>query len=90
MTLPANRLPNILRRMRRARNAKAGIVTCPASRDVAWMARVLRTQWAYDMLTRDRQHWAASLAATVEALWKARARILKLEAQLARAKRTAR
>lgn len=58
--------------MNRARQA-ATVVTCAASRHVAIMAEALAKGRPYPMLQEEPEHCAGSLAATVGALWRARA-----------------
>lgn len=68
---PANKLPNIRRRVNRARD-KAG-VTCPASRHVHMMADCLSMGLRrYPMLQEEPEHCAESIYAVLEALWKLR------------------
>jgi hypothetical protein len=86
MTHPSWKLVNLRRRVNRARNFPVN--TCPASRHVQIMADCLsgRTR-AYPMLTEEPEHCAGSLYATVEALYRARTKIAKLEAALGRKRR---
>lgn len=65
-----------INRMRRARRFPEG--TCPASRHVAMMAEAMANGRQYQMLHEDPMECAISLAATVEALWKARAALTKM------------
>lgn len=75
--LPANRLPNLLRRVERARRFPHN--TCPASRHVYLMARAMLTRHGYPMLTEEPEHCAGSLLSVLESLWKARTRAIKLK-----------
>lgn len=56
--------------------------TCPASRHAAMIAEGLAGE-GYAMLSEEPQHCATTIAAVVESLWKARARVAELEALLA-------
>ena len=60
----------VVREMNKARNFPTG--TCPASRHSAMMAEALAKSGRYQMLTEEPRHCAASIAATVKALWQAR------------------
>lgn len=60
----------VVREMNKARNFPTG--TCPASRHSAMMAEALTFNGSYAMLTEEPRHCAASIAATVKALWQAR------------------
>jgi hypothetical protein len=66
-------------RMDAARDFPA--VTCAASRHAQHIAEALLSGRSYPMLTEDPQHCGESIAATVAALWEARARIAELEAE---------
>lgn len=76
-TLPANRLPNLRRRVNRARNFPHN--TCPASRHLHMIADALAAGKPYPMLTEDPQHCAGTMYAVLEELWKARTKLAKLE-----------
>ncbi len=55
--------------------------TCPASRHAAMIAEGLAGE-GYAMLSEEPQHCATTIAAVVESLWKARARVAELEAEV--------
>lgn len=63
--------------MNAARNFPDG--TCHASRHVAMMAETLAKGKKYHMLDSDREHCAGSMAVTVTALWRYRAKLAKAE-----------
>jgi hypothetical protein len=77
---PANRWPNLKRRVNRARNFPVN--TCPASRHVQLAAECLMKHKSYPMLQEAPEHMAGSLMSVVESLFKARTRIKELEARL--------
>ena len=77
MTHPASRIPNIRRRVRRARNFPVN--TCGASRHVHIMADALSSGRGYPMLTEEPDHCAVSLYSVLESLWKARTELAKLK-----------
>lgn len=52
--------------------------TCPASRHVARMAKALDKGEPYPMLQEEPEHCAESMAATVQALWQARQKLIDL------------
>lgn len=74
---PANRIENLRRRVKRARNFPDN--TCPASRHVQLMAENLLRYGEYSMLQEEPEHCAASMLAIVEALYKARTQLAKLD-----------
>ena len=80
MTHPANRLPNLRRRVNRARNFPVN--TCPASRHLHLIADALASGRPYPMLTEEPEHCANSMLAVLESLFKARTRLLKIEGHL--------
>lgn len=71
---------------RRARKAAGAtletIVTCPASRHVEQMAADLSAGETYPMFTDDPLHCAASMYSVLESLWRARAKIKLLTANV--------
>jgi hypothetical protein len=69
---PANKLPNLRRRVARARELGQ---TCPASRHLHQIAEALAVGRPYPMLADEPQHCAGTMLAVLEALWKARARL---------------
>lgn len=69
-------MDNPIRRMNRHRNFPKG--TCPASRHTAMIATELHRRGKYHMIDFDPDHVATSLAATVTALWQARAQLHRL------------
>lgn len=71
MTPAPDRLPNLRRRVNRARRFEA---TCPASRHLHQIAEALASGKPYPMLIEHPQHCAASMLGVLEALWKLRAR----------------
>jgi hypothetical protein len=76
--LPDNRLQNLRRRVNRARNFPVN--TCPASRHLHMIAEALASGGPYPMLAEEPEHCAQTMFAVLEALWKARTRLAKLEA----------
>ena len=73
---PANKIPNLKRRVDRARNFG---VTCPASRHLHQVAETMlrnRTQ-LWPMI--DAEHVAGSMLSVLESLWKARAELARLK-----------
>ena len=68
--LTANALPNLRRRVARARHGLRN--TSPAARHVHEIAEALAAGKAYPMLEEDPQHCAASMLAVLESLWKER------------------
>jgi hypothetical protein len=74
---PANKLPNLRRRVNRARRFPTN--TCPASRHLHAMADALAGRGDYPMLRDEPEHCAGSIYAVLEALWKARTRLAQLE-----------
>lgn len=76
--LTANKLPNLRRRVNRARHFPDN--TCPASRCLHMIAEHLAAGKAYPMLQEDPEHCAGTMLAVLEALWKARTRLAKLTA----------
>lgn len=79
---PANKLENVRRRVSRARDEN----TCPASRHLHLMAERLAKGEPYPMLADEPQHCAGTMLSVLESLWKARARLAKLEAERDNAK----
>ncbi len=76
MTLPANRLSNVRRRVMRARIAAP--YTDPASRHLHMMANCLSTgNRQYPMLQEEPEYCAGTLYAVLENLWKDRAALAK-------------
>jgi hypothetical protein len=74
--LPANKLPNLRRRVSRARRFPDN--TCPASRHLHLMAESLlrgQTHWFTD--PNEREHVAGTLLSVLESLWKARTALAK-------------
>lgn len=80
--LPASRVPNLLRRVERARRFPDN--TCPASRHVHMMAKGLLTKRGYGMLRdpHESEHCAVSLLSVLESLWKARTRAVEQQEAL--------
>lgn len=74
---PANKLANLRRRVNRARRFPDN--TCPASRHLHTMADALSMRGDYPMLREEPEHCAGAMYAVLEALWKARTRLAKLE-----------
>lgn len=68
--LPANRLPNLRRRVNRARRFPKN--TCPASRHLHLIAEGLLRKRGYPMLQDEPEHCAGSMLAVLESLWKLR------------------
>lgn len=78
MTHPANKLPNLRRRVMRARRATPW--TDPCSRHLHTMADALSMgRKVYPMLEEEPEHCAVSIYFVLEDLWKARAKIARLE-----------
>jgi hypothetical protein len=75
VTLPANRLPNLRRRVNRARKFPDN--TCPASRHLHLMAEQLAAGKPYTMLHDEPQHCAATMLSVLESLWKARTKLAR-------------
>lgn len=75
--LPCNRLPNIRRRVNRARRFPNN--TCPASRHLHMIADAIASGRPYPMLQEDPEHCALTMYAVLESLWKCRTRIAKME-----------
>lgn len=65
---------------------KAPLVTCPASRHVHLMADALRKRGKYHMFDEEPLHCSEGLYVTIYALWKARHRVIELEAEVERLK----
>jgi hypothetical protein len=77
---PANELPNLKRRVNRARRNQGGVcVTCPASRHVHMIADQMLRGGGLEINWEDAECCAGSLLSVLESLWKARARIAELE-----------
>ena len=74
--LPANKLPNMRRRVQRARNFPTN--TCPASRHLHLVADALAAKRPYPMLQEDPQHCAGTMYSVLESLWKARTALATL------------
>jgi hypothetical protein len=79
VTHPANKLPNIRRRVNRARRFPFN--TCGASRHVHMMADAIASGRGYPMLAEEPEHCAVSLYAVLEALWKARTELARLRGE---------
>lgn len=76
MSLPANRIENLKRRARRARNFPDN--TCPASRHVHLIADQLMQKRRCNVEECwDAEHIASSLYSVLESLWKARTKLAK-------------
>lgn len=75
--IPGNRLPNLRRRVERARNFPVN--TCPSSRHVHMIAECLAKGGVYHQLTEEPEHCAASMLSVLESLWKARTRLQKMD-----------
>lgn len=73
MTIPANRLPNIRRRVARARQFPKN--TCPASRHLHMIADALASGKPYPMLQEEPEHCALTMYSVLESLWKARTKL---------------
>jgi hypothetical protein len=82
-TLPANRLPNLRRRVNRARNFPTN--TCPASRHLHMIADAIASGRPYhgcewEQWDKEDREWiAGSLYSVLEGLWKARTKLAALE-----------
>ncbi len=80
MTLPANRIANVRRRVNRARKFPDN--TCPASRHLHriadYLARPKRTHALESVW--DAEHMAGTMYSVLESLWKARTRLAKRKA----------
>ncbi len=76
--LPANKLPNLRRRVNRARTSE---VTCPASRHVHDMAEQLLSLGRPTMIGFEPEDCAASMLAVLESLWKLRAELKRLKGE---------
>lgn len=74
--LPANKLPNMRRRVSRTRRFMEN--TCPASRHLHQMAEALAVRRPYPMLQDEPDHCAASMLAVLESLWKTRTAVAAL------------
>jgi len=68
-------LRKLRRRVDRARNFPTN--TCPASRHLHMMAEGL-IRGGYPMLQEEPEHCAISILSTLEALWKARTKLIKV------------
>lgn len=78
--LPCWRIKNMRRRVERARNHPG--VTCPCSRHVHLIADGVSGSGAKqyaELIASEPEHYAQSLYAVIESLWKARRRIRDLE-----------
>ena len=75
---PSNRLPNLKRRVERARNFPTN--TCPASRHLHIMAKQLAAGRPYPMLQEEPEHCAGTMLSVLESLWKARTELARLKA----------
>lgn len=75
---PANKLPNLRRRVNRARRFPDN--TCPASRHLHLMAEALATDRTYLMLQEEPVHCASTMLSVLESLWKARTELARLRA----------
>lgn len=81
MTLPANKLVNLRRRVDRARRFPTN--TCAASRHVHLMADCLSMgKRRYPMIDEEPEYIAGALYSVVESLWKARTEIERLKRKL--------
>lgn len=76
--LPCNELPNVRRRVNRARNFPTN--TCPASRHLHIMAERLASGKKYHMFDEEPEHCAGTMLAVLESLWKARTELARLKA----------
>ena len=77
MTLPANKIVNLRRRVDRAR--RFPVNTCPASRAlVVWAEAILKTG-NFDPVEGDAEHVAIDMLAVVESLWKLRTELARLK-----------
>ncbi|GEM_PF-2611940 len=83
---PANKLCNLRRRVDRAAKPH---VTCPASRHVDMMADALSKGEQWWSIHETPEYGARAMWSVVESLWKARARIHKLEAKIVRLEKKA-
>ena len=72
-------LRNTRRRVNRARNFPEN--TCAASRHLHLMANQLAAGKPYPMLADEPQHCAETMLAVLEALWKSRTKLQKLDDQ---------
>ena len=72
---PANKLPNLRRRVNRARKFPDN--TCGASRHLHIIAEALATGRPYPMLAEDPEHCAGTMLSVLESLWKARTKLAK-------------
>lgn len=80
---PANKLPNLRRRVMRARIAAP--YTDPCSRHLHMMADALSMgSGAYPMLQEEPEHCAVSIYFVLEMLWKTRAELARLKGAAAR------
>lgn len=77
--LAGNRLPNLRRRVDRARSNSW---MCPASRHLHMIAEALATGKIYHMLTEEPEHCAGTMLSVLESLWKARRKIKRLTANV--------
>ncbi|HVT35660.1 MAG TPA: hypothetical protein VHE37_08750 [Nevskiaceae bacterium] len=75
--VPANKLPNMRRRVNRARNFPYN--TCPASRHLHAMAEALATRGEYSMLTEEPDRCAGTMLSVLESLFKARTELAMLK-----------
>lgn len=73
---PREHAKKAVKRMNDAHKDPEG--TCSASRHVAMMAEALAKGKPYPMLQDEPEHCAISLAATVAALWEARAKLVAM------------
>lgn len=71
--LPCNKLPNVRRRVNRAR--KFGVNTCPASRHLHMIAEALAAGKPYPMLQEEPEHCAGTMLAVLESLWTLRTEV---------------
>lgn len=78
MTLPANKLCNLRRRVMRARNFPNN--TCPASRHLHMIADALVSRGRKCPIEEcwDAEHMAGTILSVLESLWKARTHLAKV------------
>ena len=76
-TLVRNRLPNLRRRVNRARNFPAN--TCPASRHLHLMADGLIRYGKDCNIADEPERSAGSMYSVLESLWKARTELAKMK-----------
>lgn len=77
MSLPANKVANIRRRVNRARNFPAN--TCPASRYLQFMAEDLLRYGRCWPIEEEPDDCAAVMLSVLESLWKTRTELARLK-----------